>query len=628
MEAMTIDKLASLRALIDAKLRDEGVYAQLRSLIQATTSPEAPDAVVAGVLESEVVQQLIASVKANPPLDEPATASPSCAPVSESSVTLQLRLLGGRAFVDCLSAPPATSTHRHCFVVDVAFLHHRFRSVPAVCSVEPAFDDTFHIPLPTPPPTSRAVEVLPKWEALCRMRDPIQITLLKVVQKQTPGGGWATGAVEFVAGARLDWRRVLSCTHATAHFPLQLEGPLKVSLGVLDVRLDVLGFRKSAAIATDVATLLQKEILTTNAVHTQFYQYAKQWWEELTLETPTAKTRAFKIFTEDETHRYRMVCTYLVPLQCRCISTPSEAARVVSLIPFVRAVALGGGGRQDGWKSLPAFLALGQGDCEEHALLLTSLLLGFGLDAYVVTGAVRPKGANAGVPHAWVLVKEKAGVVLWEAVTGVRYRLADGHPYERIDCVFNHCEFFANRQSGPVRELHLDLHEPKHWKRMETALLDQLPRQSPVALVPPAPDTDGALETALQAALTDLRGGWGYATAWTPALSHYLRPALTSYELERTYGIGNLENDHFEMSIKRYVPEGATFQGCPVFLSAAPELTVDALVLKLRRDPTATAILQTHTRAAQFGLAVREYRYPERITGAWVMLGVVYRPES
>lgn len=39
----------------------------------------------------------------------------------------------------------------------------------------------------------------------------------------------------------------------------------------------------------------------------------------------------------------------------------------------------------------------GRGDIEMHAVLLCSLLLGFGLDAYVVIGA------SSDGPHLWVL---------------------------------------------------------------------------------------------------------------------------------------------------------------------------------------------------------------------------------
>jgi len=52
-----------------------------------------------------------------------------------------------------------------------------------------------------------------------------------------------------------------------------------------------------------------------------------------------------------------------------------------------------------------------------HALLLCSLLLGFGLDAYVVIGA------SSDGPHLWVLTilkssQNKIKYTFWESLTG------------------------------------------------------------------------------------------------------------------------------------------------------------------------------------------------------------------
>lgn len=130
-----------------------------------------------------------------------------------------------------------------------------------------------------------------------------------------------------------------------------------------------------------------------------------------------------------------------------------------------------------------------QGDCEDHATLLCSLLLGFGLDAYVCVGT------NAkGVPHAWVLTRGCDGTItFWESLTAQRlvvfhvsglicsanvdhtllrfnfwnntdcllrylHRAIDpdapplapqpkpSSPYRTVGCVFNHRTFLANCQ--------------------------------------------------------------------------------------------------------------------------------------------------------------------------------------
>ena len=53
---------------------------------------------------------------------------------------------------------------------------------------------------------------------------------------------------------------------------------------------------------------------------------------------------------------------------------------------------------------------------EDHATLLCSLLLGFGLDAYVCIGT-----KVKGLAHAWVMTLGHTGVVtFWEPLTGQR----------------------------------------------------------------------------------------------------------------------------------------------------------------------------------------------------------------
>ena len=55
-------------------------------------------------------------------------------------------------------------------------------------------------------------------------------------------------------------------------------------------------------------------------------------------------------------------------------------------------------------------------DCEDHSVLLCSLLLGFGLDAYVCVGT---KSRDAS--HTWVITISTDGcTTFWESLTGDR----------------------------------------------------------------------------------------------------------------------------------------------------------------------------------------------------------------
>ena len=113
-------------------------------------------------------------------------------------------------------------------------------------------------------------------------------------------------------------------------------------------------------------------------------------------------------------------------------------------------------------------------DCEDHALLLCSLLLGFGLNAYICIGC-----KAGGVAHTWVMtIAPDNSITFWESLTAERspsilhvmckfypnlfdrfsHKSVDPdhpagvpvpqleHPYRSIGCVFNHQSFYANCQ--------------------------------------------------------------------------------------------------------------------------------------------------------------------------------------
>ena len=66
--------------------------------------------------------------------------------------------------------------------------------------------------------------------------------------------------------------------------------------------------------------------------------------------------------------------------------------------------------------SLPPSLRPLPQECEDHAVLLCSLLLGFGLDSYVCIGT-----KAKGLAHAWVLTLGHDGsATFWESLTGQR----------------------------------------------------------------------------------------------------------------------------------------------------------------------------------------------------------------
>lgn len=123
------------------------------------------------------------------------------------------------------------------------------------------------------------------------------------------------------------------------------------------------------------------------------YQAIKLWFSCRRADYPYIEDRRIKLFSLDECGRHRMVCNFIGRLTPpRSIDSPRFAARFVSLLPFHRGVELIGGNISS-WHSAHSTLLKMQGDVEDHALLLCSLLLGWGLDAYVVYGTILPPGS-------------------------------------------------------------------------------------------------------------------------------------------------------------------------------------------------------------------------------------------
>ena len=152
---------------------------------------------------------------------------------------------------------------------------------------------------------------------------------------------------------------------------------------------------------------------------------------------------------------------------------------------------------------------------EDHCCLLCSLLLGYGLDAYVCMGT-----KTNGHAHCWVVtIGNEGGVTFWESLTGqrrekllyvfssdvkklnichfmsdvcFRYRhvpfdpnnqagappTSPTHPYRTVGCLFNHASFLANTQpSDSALTCRFDLWNRSLWKRMSSEALLSIPRQ-------------------------------------------------------------------------------------------------------------------------------------------------------
>ncbi|GLE06810.1 hypothetical protein PINS_up016420 [Pythium insidiosum] len=173
------------------------------------------------------------------------------------------------------------------------------------------------------------------------------------------------------------------------------------------------------------------------------------------------------------------------------------------------------------------------------------------------------------------------------------------------------------------------------WRALDERMIADLPYAQPsVPLSPPdvaaCTEREHTWTTRLRGLITSQRRENGLATKWSDELSFFLMPALMSYEMERVYGIAQLENDLFQQTIKRFVPEGHTFQGVPLSFTCSPVKAVDAqcALQGIEENAVARQILELHKRGSVFGLAIRCFAYPENVFVVWVMLAATYQSST
>jgi centrosomal protein CEP76 len=364
-------------------------------------------------------------------------------------------------------------------------------------------------------------------------------------------------------------------------------------------------------------------------VERKFFAYARAWWSQFIDLSPAHQQRPVKLFALSELGTQRPVSAFVRPSRAsRLIETPAQAAHFVSLLAHRRDPAAGSS-VADVWRTTHSTLATRGGETEEHALLLCSLLLGFGLDAFVCVGT------DARGPHVWVLTRDAYGTVtFWESLSAQQYTLggADGHPYHTLACVFSHAAFLANIQpSTHLAHISLDLDDRQAWKAMDPKVLQSVTPLPTAPLRPSASLEHSTAEVAAEAALQRLvdehRASLGLraqGVQWDEQLGHLLSPALYSYESQAVTG-NPVGPDLFADAIKRYVPHGHTFKGFPQHFSAADAAQMFASWMA---SPIARDIVETRTLRGTLAVRVRVFPLTDDVTSVWAMLAIAYRPEA
>ncbi|KAM4735064.1 centrosomal protein of 76 kDa [Anableps anableps] len=549
---------------------------------------------------------------------------------------LYLQVLGGKAFLEHLQeSEPLPGQVCSTFTIYLHFRNQRFRSKPAPCACEPNLKEGFLLEIHRDGfgDGSKMVDAT----AMLSMCDPVHFVLIKTD---------TSSETTLVSSYFLDWRTVLSLPSCKTCFAVELMGvgsESKIPVGVLTVSLELFPPVPETLNTDIISTQQSLERQRTAEKERLFLVYAKQWWREFLEIRSSNQSKLVKIFAQDENGVNRPVCSYVRVLRAgRLLESPRQAARFVSLLAHERAPVVGGGGKQEQWCTLMSFLCRGKGDCEDHATLLCSLLLGFGLDAYVCVGTK----ANSG-PHTWVLTRGTDGsITFWESLTAHRYlhRPIDpdapplapqpkpSSPYRTVGCVFNHQTFLANCQPSDAVELCIfDFQNQSRWKAMSEEALKSVCAPGSTTSLPPlpplcAPSLDPAeasnhLELEMRFLVSEHRKDFDLATVWDDHLSYLLSSALSAYEMERCTGV-SCGNEEFQDAVRRAVPDGHTFKGFPIHFVHRNARRAFATCL---RSPFCEEIVCCRGDHVRLAVRVRVFVYPENACAVWMMFACKYR---
>ncbi|PRP77975.1 centrosomal protein [Planoprotostelium fungivorum] len=516
---------------------------------------------------------------------------------------LSVQLLGGKAFLEELF-PSEELKITTGLLSPKLFLHllcsrQRFLSKGVECGCDPLFSDVFVIDLPS------------TINHIIHLKELIHMVIVKK---------YADGSTSLVGCHNLEWRRVLyngSCT-VSAEF---VGMGTKIPVGIVDLRLEILPKLQKTYSLEDINTQINFERAQEATLSQIFFASSQKWWKEFCQLGDGHDSRLIPIYAQNEGIGEDLpVCCFVRPLQGgRSIDSPRHAARFVSLFEYQMDQTLGPSmNRREIWPSLHTFLCKGRGNVEGHCLLLCSLLLGYGMDAYVVTGT---RGS-----YMWVMTLDAQSVpTFWDSLTGHQYQNpgeSRKHKFKTIEAAFNHRFLYANHQpSTEIGRTHLEVRNNRYWKPMDqTSITSHIrvcePRLVPSSLQVSATETE--IETALTNIIVHERRALGLMTFFDDDLSYLLSSAISVYETERITGttLGGMMTD-FQHSIKRVVPEGHTFLGFPLqFSHRSPRKMMVALL----RSKVGVDILECKGDQARHALRAKVYAYPEGRNAVWIML--------
>ncbi|GAB1597412.1 centrosomal protein of 76 kDa-like [Argonauta hians] len=627
------DKVVQLKQRVQNHLSQPSVQNKLKSIIPNLKCSEGNNGkmlntadVMKQLKENGTLDSLLKDVKSND--GEPLASNPCMLADTRIDMTNQLLILkirGGTGFLDHLRQPPGQPAQSH-FQLHILFQSQRFCTQPVPCTCDPAITGEFHLKLNQTKQTHmNVVDIL-------SISDKINLVLIRINN---------VGEKFLVASHMYDWRPVLSQGEITPS--IDLIGIGGVPVGLLEIHLKLVPNLSLNLSKEDITKQLETETESQALKEKTFIAYANNWWIEYQQINPIFKDRIVKIFAQDEKFRNRFVCSYVKRLKAnRLLNSAREAARFVSLIPVGKSETIGHAASPEKWTSMHSFLCSNKGGSMDHAVLLCSLLLGFGLDAYVCVGT-----KAKGIICCWVVTISCEGLItFWESSTGLTYihkpfdqnnpplakKYAHPVPFRTVGCVFNHRRFYANCQaSDAVETCEFNLKVSTHWKAMSEKAIWSICEPTSCPLWPPICPLkrnlfdpikySDLLEKQLCELVVAYRLNEGLTTEWDHDLSYLLTSLLSSHECERITGF-TAGNEEFQDALQQSIPEKLTFNGFPI---QQKHTNMKKLFHEALKSSVCQDIITCRGDKVRLSVRVCVFPYPENVYATWAMFACVFQ---
>ncbi|CAL4061124.1 unnamed protein product, partial [Meganyctiphanes norvegica] len=634
--------LPGLQEAIAREIRRDNVDIVINQLIRDVVAEEAADdeslkteEVVSRLLQTGVIQNLVQRVtsttisdgnKGRINLDFDVIPPQLRHEILPGRHYLYVKIKKGRAFVDHLE-PNSSPTIKNnpSFTIDIIMKAQRERTNPILCSCDPEVNQGFIFDLQAMQDNKSTI-----LETSDLLGLNIPITLV-VVRHNTMLYNQSS-TTTLLSVATLDWRKVLSKLGSSV-VTTRLMGvgsESQVPVGLLDLELILVPGLTHPVEGQVVAEQLRSLENRQAEKQRLFIAYARQWWREYTEARTNLSSRPVRIFAMDERGKNRFVCEFVQRFECGSfLHSPQEASRWISLLPSF-ASQQPPMGTISPWLTLVSAISARTLTADTRSSLLCSILLGFGLNAWICCGT-----RESGLPHSWVLTRGPYTTdTFWEPSTGSRYIHKVGqkvlHDYASVGCVFNNQKFYANCQtSDKVSFCSFNLEESCSWKGMSlnatATMTEKLP--SFIPLIPPESDnviwtTDFQIQ--LKTLIIEHRGDMNMSTIFDERLSHILSPALWSYEREAIEGscLGG-SNEYFSAALMHSVKDGHTFKAFPFHIKhKSPRRAFNNIL----SSQIGREIVECRGDTVVLALRVLAIYYPEGVTVMWIMIACSFRP--